>query len=101
MLDSYTLLLDIKVKEISEENLIKGLEIYDPPRYMTIKEALGQLLEIENNKKNNLVTMKTQVVGVARVGHESQKIRAGTVEEIMQIDMGDPLHSLVIVGENS
>lgn len=30
------LLLDIKVKEISEENIIKGKKIYEPPRYMTI-----------------------------------------------------------------
>ena len=29
------LLLDIKVKEISEENLARGKKIYEPPRFMS------------------------------------------------------------------
>lgn len=33
-------LLDIKVKEISEENLARGKKIYEPPRFMTIKTAV-------------------------------------------------------------
>jgi len=33
-------LLDIRVREISFENLSKGKEIYDPPRFMTINEAI-------------------------------------------------------------
>jgi diphthine synthase len=28
-------LLDIKVKEVSEENLARGREIFEPPRFMT------------------------------------------------------------------
>lgn len=28
-------LLDIKVKEISEENLARGKKIYEPPRFMS------------------------------------------------------------------
>lgn len=34
------LLLDIKVREISEENILKGRKIYDDPRYMTINQAI-------------------------------------------------------------
>jgi diphthine methyl ester synthase len=34
-------LLDIRVKEISFENLSKGKEIYDPPRFMSCKEAVS------------------------------------------------------------
>lgn len=33
-------LLDIRVREISFENLSKGKEIYDPPRFMTVNEAI-------------------------------------------------------------
>ena len=33
-------LLDIKVKEISEENLARGKKIYEPPRFMSVKTAV-------------------------------------------------------------
>lgn len=33
-------LLDIKVKELSEEGLMKGKKIYEPPRFMSIKVAV-------------------------------------------------------------
>ncbi|KAI0941452.1 diphthine synthase, variant 5 [Taiwanofungus camphoratus] len=38
-------LLDIKVKEQSEENLARGRRIYEPPRYMSIPRAVSQLAE--------------------------------------------------------
>ncbi|VDK45818.1 unnamed protein product [Anisakis simplex] len=44
-------LLDIKVKEQSVENLIKGRKIYEPPRYMSCSEAAKQLLTIAERKK--------------------------------------------------
>lgn len=37
-------LVDIKVKERSEENILKDRKIYEPPRFMTIKECVEQLL---------------------------------------------------------
>lgn len=39
-------LLDIKVKEKSVENLIKGRDVYEKPRFMTVSEATSQLVEI-------------------------------------------------------
>ncbi|MBZ3877909.1 Diphthine methyl ester synthase [Sciurus carolinensis] len=44
-------LLDIKVKEQSLENLIKGRKIYEPPRYMRVNQAAQQLLEIVQNQR--------------------------------------------------
>lgn len=44
-------LLDIKVKEQTVENMMRGRKIYEPPRYMTINQAIAQLLEIEANRK--------------------------------------------------
>ena len=38
-------------------------------------------------------------VAVARVGQKSQKIVAATMKDMMSVDMGGPLHSLVIVGK--
>jgi diphthine synthase len=40
--------LDIKVKEQSEENLLRGRRIYEPPRFMTISQCIAQLTEVEH-----------------------------------------------------
>ncbi|XP_062437759.1 diphthine methyl ester synthase isoform X1 [Rhea pennata] len=44
-------LLDIKVKEQSLENLMKGRKIYEPPRYMSVNQAAEQLLTIIRNRR--------------------------------------------------
>ncbi|XP_051021427.1 diphthine methyl ester synthase isoform X2 [Acomys russatus] len=96
-------LLDIKVKEQSEENLIRGKKIYEPPRYMTVNQAAQQLLEIIQNQRargSKSVTEDTLCVGLARVGAEDQKIAAGTLQQMCTVDLGKPLHSLVITGNN-
>ncbi|KAH9600979.1 Tetrapyrrole methylase [Trypanosoma melophagium] len=95
------LLLDIKVKEISDENLARGRKVYEPPRYMKIAEAIDQLLEVERNKKGGAVAEdgSTMAVGVARVGTNTQKIVAGTMRELREVDFGEPLHSLIIAGD--
>ncbi|KAJ3327895.1 diphthine synthase [Blyttiomyces sp. JEL0837] len=92
-------LLDIKVKEQSIENLARGRKIYEPPRYMTVQQAVEQLLEIEENRKGGICTKNTIAIGVSRVGSPDQRIVAGTLEELLEVDMGPPLHSLVITGE--
>ncbi|RIA94442.1 diphthine synthase [Glomus cerebriforme] len=92
-------LLDIKVKEQSIENLARGRKIYEPPRYMTINQAIEQLLEIEENRKQNAYTSETLAIGIARLGSlTEQLIKAGTLNQLLSEDFGPPLHSLVIVG---
>ncbi|GAB5575303.1 diphthine methyl ester synthase isoform X2 [Prionailurus iriomotensis] len=97
-------LKDIKVKEQSLENLIKGRKIYEPPRYMSVNQAARQLLEIVQNQRvrgeEPAVTEKTLCVGLARVGAEDQKIAAGTLQQMCTVDLGEPLHSLIITGDN-
>lgn len=94
-------LLDIKVKEVSDENLARGRKIYEPPRYMTIKQAIEQLLEVESYKKEGAIAAdgSSFAVGVARVGSAAQKVVAGSMKELLDIDFGEPLHSLVIAGD--
>jgi diphthine synthase len=41
------LLLDIKVKEQSIENLARGRKVYEPPRFMSIEQCIDQLFEVE------------------------------------------------------
>jgi len=41
----------------------------------------------------------TLCIGVARLGSDDQKIVAGPMEKLLDIDFGPPLHCLIIVGE--
>ncbi|XP_026861359.2 diphthine methyl ester synthase [Electrophorus electricus] len=95
-------LLDIKVKEQSTENLMRGRKIYEPPRFMTVAQAAEQLLEIVENRREQgeklAITEETVCVGLARVGNDNQAIRAGSLREMASSDLGGPLHSMLITG---
>eukprot|EP00742_Colponemidia_sp_Colp-10_P007393 GILJ01007959.1.p1 GENE.GILJ01007959.1~~GILJ01007959.1.p1 ORF type:complete len:294 (+),score=39.42 GILJ01007959.1:51-932(+) len=92
-------LLDIKVKEQSMENLLRGRKVYEPPRFMTVNQAISQLLEVEATRKQGAYDSSTLSVGVARVGQETQLIVTGPMESLQTVDFGAPLHSFVISGE--
>ncbi|KAF8548199.1 Diphthine synthase [Imleria badia] len=98
-------LLDIKVKEQSEENLARGRKIYEPPRYMSIPQAVSQLIEIESLRNQKILSPHaTLAIALSRVGGDAndQRIVCGSLEELSQQPpdvFGEPLHSLVIVGK--
>ncbi|KAJ7503081.1 Diphthine synthase [Mycena galericulata] len=97
-------LLDIKVKEQSDENLARGRKIYEPPRYMSISLAVKQLVEIESIRKAGILNPdSTLAVALSRVGGgDEQRIVAGTLADLAthpEDAFGEPLHSLIIVGK--
>ncbi|KAF4688228.1 cell wall bioproteinsis protein [Perkinsus olseni] len=99
-------LLDIKVKEQSIVNLMKGNDIYEPPRFMSVQTALQQLMEIDENRGNpGIVGKDSLVVGVARVGCKDQSIVFGRAEDVASDEaadrLGGPLHSLVICAQGT
>lgn len=89
-------LLDIKVKEQTLENLMKGRKVYEPPRFMTVAQALQQLLDIEEYRKEGIATPDCMAMGVARLGRDDQSMAWGKISEVIEADLGGPLHSLVI-----
>ncbi|KAK9236822.1 tetrapyrrole methylase [Lipomyces kononenkoae] len=94
-------LLDIKVKEQSFENMARGRKIYEPPRYMNIETAASQLLEIEDLRNEQAYTEDTPCVSVSRLGSPGQKFVAATLGDLADIESGEPLHSLVILGHRT
>lgn len=92
------LLLDIKVKEQSIENMARGRLIYEPPRYMDIATAAKQMLEIEELKGQKAYTPDSPCVAISRLGLPTQTFKAGTLAEMAEYDSGEPLHSLVLMG---
>ncbi|MGM5480221.1 MAG: diphthine synthase [Nanobdellota archaeon] len=92
-------LLDIKVAESSPEDIKRGIDRPQQPRYMTVKEGLEVLGRIERDRGENVISDDTLVVGIARLGHPDMKILSGTFSELKQIDFKGPLHSIVIPGK--
>ncbi|KAL9019383.1 MAG: hypothetical protein Q9185_003369 [Variospora sp. 1 TL-2023] len=92
------MLLDIKVKEQSEENLARGRKIFEPPRFMTAGQCAAQMLEIEEDRGEGAYDPRSLAVAVARLGAPDQQMAAGTLKQISVTDLGAPLHSLVLLG---
>lgn len=70
---------------------------------MSVSEAAQQLLEIVKSRRAAGVAEadlafneQTLFVGVARVGHETQTIKACTLHDMAETDLGPPLHSLIL-----
>jgi diphthine synthase len=92
-------LLDIKVKEPDFEAMMKGRTAFLPPRYMSVNTCCEQLIEAEDTLAEEAFDPKTTLcVGLARLGQESQQIVAGTMEELVEVDFGAPLHSFIVCG---
>ncbi len=113
---------DIKVKEQSIEALMKGKKEYEPARFMTVDVAARQLLDIielrkkkkeeddiesdstkteeEKSKEElSLLNQDSICIGLARIGSDTQMIRSGTLSEMASVQLGPPLHALVITGK--
>lgn len=65
---------------------------------MTVNQAIEQLLEIEENRQEGICKPDSLAIGCARIGTPTQKIVAGSLDELLHVDFGGPLHSLVLVG---
>ena len=94
-------LLDIKVKEQSLENMARGRKIYEPPRYMTVTQCAAQMIEAEEIRDEKVYTAESLAVGVARIGADDMVIKVGTLAELAEVDMGRPLHSLILLGKRT
>eukprot|EP00182_Erythrolobus_australicus_P006570 CAMPEP_0185839464 /NCGR_PEP_ID=MMETSP1353-20130828/14621_1 /TAXON_ID=1077150 /ORGANISM="Erythrolobus australicus, Strain CCMP3124" /LENGTH=187 /DNA_ID=CAMNT_0028538635 /DNA_START=199 /DNA_END=761 /DNA_ORIENTATION=- len=81
-------LLDIKVKEPNMAMLARGKTVYEAPRFMTIAQAVAQMLEIEDVRGEGVYSADTLAVGVARVGQKDQLLRAGSLAELQSTDFG-------------
>ncbi|KAJ6225032.1 hypothetical protein RDWZM_003577 [Blomia tropicalis] len=76
---------------------------YLPPTFMTVNVAAQQLIEsfkeLGDKCKNANLTEETICVALARVGCENQKISKCTLKEMLEVNLGPPLHSLIVVGK--
>ncbi|MCM2325925.1 MAG: diphthine synthase, partial [Candidatus Woesearchaeota archaeon] len=90
--------------QVIKDNLEKGLHTLllldiKPDRHMSVYESLKQLLEIEELRKEGLITKDSKAIGCARLGSDDFLIRYGRVEDLMKTDFGKPLHCMIIPGK--
>jgi diphthine synthase len=105
-------LLDIKMREPDFALLVRtGRTAHLPPRFMTVNEAVAQMLEVEARRGLGVCGPEARAVGMARVGQcgagpgaprgERQLIVSGTLAQLAKIDFGPPLHSIALVGSGA
>jgi diphthine synthase len=67
-------------------------------RYMTVREGLEALLEVERRRGQGVISEKSLVVGVARAGSDEPTVKAGYLGTLLDYDFGGPPHALVFPG---
>lgn len=65
-------------------------------QFLTIPQAIGILLEINNKRKEKIFTEDTFAIGCARLGFENPLIKAGKAHELMNADFGNPPFCLIV-----
>ncbi len=68
-------------------------------KYMTVGEAIEYLLRVEDKRKQEVFTKETLCIGVARLGSSKPKIVIGKAKDLLKIDFGAPMHSLIVPGD--
>jgi diphthine methyl ester synthase len=70
--------------------------VADEDRFMTVNEAIEQILEAA---KDSVVDGGTKIFAICRFGTPTEEIAFGTVAEFRTRSFGRPLHSLIIPAE--
>lgn len=68
---------------------------------MTGPEGLDVLLQLEDRRQEGVIDRSTTACIVARAGQEDQATWFGPVGELLGVDCGPPMHTVVIPGELS
>ncbi|UCG68395.1 MAG: diphthine synthase [Thermoplasmata archaeon] len=92
--------------DIVKKNLENGmhtlilLDIDDhTEKYMRANEGLSLLLDMEEDRKEAVISQRTLVCVLGSVGSERPMVRAGLVKDLLQEDFGEGLHCLIIPGK--
>jgi diphthine synthase len=91
--------------EVVGENLKRGLHTLllldvkaEEGVFMSAREALTYLLQLEKELQRGYLTEERLAVVVARAGSDDCLVRGNTVGELVKMDFGPPPHALVIPG---
>ena len=88
------------------KNLVQGLHSIilleynqDEDYFLSPNDAISSLLYVENEQKRNVVNQDTFAIVASRIGFETEKITSGKFSNLVQVDFGEPPHSVIITGK--
>jgi len=88
------------------KNLIQGLHSVilleynqDKNYFLDPKDAISSLMDVEKEQKRNVVNNDTFAIVASRIGFETQKITSGKFSNLLEVDFGEPPHSIIITGK--
>jgi diphthine synthase len=67
--------------------------------FLSINQAITQLMEVEEKKKRKIITPETVAVGIARAGSDNLTLKADFIKNLVNFDFGQPPYSLIVPGE--
>jgi len=92
--------------EVIYENLSRDLHTLvlldidaENARYMTANEGLHLLADMERRVGRGVITEDRLLCVVARAGSPDVIARAGRIDDLLSLDFGPPLHTLVVPGK--
>lgn len=95
-----------QVYHVVHKNLLEGLHTlllleYDADRKVGVdpQTALMGLLNAEENYKRNVISGKTLVIIMSRVGRPNYAYRIGQISDLIKFDYGEHPHCIIIPGK--
>lgn len=68
----------------------------DENRFMTVNEAIEEILYADETTGRSIVTPDTELFAVCRFATDTELVRFDKVSNLLKMDFGAPLHSLII-----
>ena len=68
-------------------------------KFLSINNAIRYLLKVELKRNEKIFSEKTLCVGCARIGSESQAIKAGAAKYLLKFDFGKAPYCLIVPGK--
>ena len=68
-------------------------------KFLSVNDAIRYLLKAELKRNERVFSEKTLCVGCARIGSESQVIKAGAAKDLLKLNFGKPVHCLIVTGK--
>ncbi len=92
--------------DVIKDNLSLGLHTLilldlrpQEKRFMTVNQAIDILLEIEEKRKEKVISEDMIAIGCARLGNKDSILKKGTMKELKEFDFGKEVHCLIIPGK--
>ena len=92
--------------DVLKDNLSLGLHTLflldlnpEEEKFMSVNDAIRYLLKVELKQNQKIFSEKTFCIGCARIGSESQIIKAGAAKDLLKYNFGKQVHCLIVPGK--